>query len=311
MIGIDIGGTKASALLVDPTTWAIVGRERISSGGNGPALVKSLAGMVGLLRERSPAPVRAVGLGIAGLAGRSGTVSWSPNLPGVVGHPVGPDLERSIGLSVAVGNDATTATLAESRLGAGQGCDDFALVTLGTGIGGGFVLGGRLHMGANGFSGEPGHMVVSADGPVHLSGHRGPWEYYASGNALGRMGREAASAGTFPRGLQLAGSVEAITGRDVVAARADDDPGAQAVFTGWCTEVARGVANLVVLLDLSRIVLGGGLADVGEPLRSGVAAALGDLLPGADSRPAIDVVLAQLGSDAGALGAALLAGDTD
>ena len=311
LIGIDIGGTKASALLVDPTTWAIVGRERTTSEGDGPTLVDNLARMVDGLRERSPTPVRAVGLGIAGLAGRSGTLAWSPNLPGAVGHPVGPDLERAVGLPVAVGNDATTATLAEARLGAGRDCDDFAMVTLGTGIGGGFVLGGLLHRGANGFSGEPGHMVVSADGPVHLTGHRGPWEYYASGNALGRLGREAASAGTFPAGIQLAGSVEAITGHDVVAARAGDDPGAQAVFTGWCTEVARGVANLVVLLDLSRIVLGGGLADVGEPLRAGVAAALGGLLPGADSRPVVDVVLAQLGADAGALGAALLAVEPD
>jgi glucokinase len=253
--------------------------------------------------------VSAVGLGIAGLAGRSGTVAWSPNLPGAVGHPVGPDLERAVGLPVAVGNDATTATLAEARLGAGRDCNDFALVTLGTGIGGGFVLGGRLHTGANGFSGEPGHMVVSADGPVHLTGHRGPWEYYASGNALGRLGREAASTGTFPRGIQLAGSVGGITGQHVMDAVAEDDQPAQAVFTGWCTEVARGVANLVVLLDLSRIVLGGGLADVGEPLRAGVAAALGGLLPGADSRPVVDVVLAQLGADAGALGAALLASD--
>jgi glucokinase len=152
-------------------------------------------------------------------------------------------------------------------------------------------------------------MVVSADGPVHLTGHRGPWEYYASGNALGRLGREAASTGTFPRGIQLAGSAGGITGHHVMDAVVEGDQPAQAVFTDWCTEVARGVANLVVLLDLSRIVLGGGLADVGEPLRAGVAAALGGLLPGADSRPVVDVVLAQLGADAGALGAALLASD--
>ena len=307
LIGIDVGGSKASALLVDPTTWAIVGRERTTSDGDGPALVERLATMVGGLRKHSPEPVSAVGLGIAGLAGRSGTVAWSPNLPGAVGHPVGPDLERAVGLPVAVGNDATTATLAEARLGAGRDCDDFALVTLGTGIGGGFVLGGRLHTGANGFSGEPGHMVVSADGPVHLTGHRGPWEYYASGNALGRLGSEAATTGAFDRGVALAGSPNAVTGFHVVEAMAAGDPQATAVFDRWCTEVARGVANLVVLLDLSRVVLGGGLAEVGEPLRDGVATALADLLPGADARPPVEVVLAQLGPDAGAVGAALLA----
>jgi len=152
-------------------------------------------------------------------------------------------------------------------------------------------------------------MVVNAAGPVHLSGHRGPWEHYASGNALGRLGSEAATTGAFDRGVALAGSPNAVTGFHVVEAMADGDPQAAAVFDQWCTEVARGVANLVVLLDLSRVVLGGGLADVGEPLRDGVATALAGLVPGADSRPPVEVVLAQLGPDAGAIGAALLAVD--
>jgi len=114
-------------------------------------------------------------------------------------------------------------------------------------------------------------------------------------------------AGVFDRGVALAGSPDAITGFHVVEAMAAGDPQAAAVFDRWCTEVARGVANLIVLLDLSRVVLGGGLAEVGEPLRVGVASALADLLPGADARPPVEVVLAQLGPDAGAVGAALLA----
>ena len=307
IIGIDVGGTKASALLVDANSAAVVDRDRVSSAGRGPALVAALASLVAALQDRSPEPVEAVGLGIAGLTDRSGTLTWSPNLPGAVGHPVGPDLERTVGLPVTVGNDATVATLAEARFGAGQGCDDLALVTLGTGIGGGFVLGGHLQQGAHGFSGEPGHMVVDAGGPVHLSGLRGPWEHYASGTALGRLGSEAAMAGIFDRGVALAGSPDAITGFHVVEAMTAGDPQAAAVFHRWCTEVARGVANLIVLLDLSRVVLGGGLAEVGEPLRDGVATALVDLLPGAGARPPVEVVLAQLGADAGAVGAALLA----
>ena len=160
IVGIDVGGTKASALLVGAGSAAVVDRERASSAEDGPALVAALATLVAALRDRSPEPVVAVGLGIAGLTDRTGTVTWSPNLPGAVGHPVGPDLERIVGLPVTVGNDATAATLAEARFGAGRNCDDLALVTLGTGIGGGFVLGGRLQQGAHGFSGEPGHMVV-------------------------------------------------------------------------------------------------------------------------------------------------------
>ena len=295
-IGLDVGGTKAAAVLVDPITGTVLDRERASSAGSAENLVTTLTDLVETLRARSTGlhvEVGAVGLGIAGLVDRDGMVRWSPNLPAAVGHPVAADLAGGSGLPVAATNDATAATLAESRLGAGRGCDDVALVTLGTGIGAGFVVDGRLLRGAHGFAGEPGHMVVDPGGPEHLTGQRGPWEALASGNALGRMAAEAGFS----------------SGTAVVAAMAADDSRAADVFDRWCREVARGLANLVVMLDSRRIVLGGGLVEVGEPLRLGVASWLERLTPGADSRPAVEVVLAELGSDAGALGAGLLAGD--
>ena len=270
IVGIDVGGTNARALLVDPSTGSVHGRGRASSGGDGPALVRSIVGLVDDLRGGET--VDAVGLGIAGLADRTGTLRYSPNLPDLLGYPIGPELEEAVGVPVTVGNDATMATLAEARLGAGRGSDHFGLVTLGTGIGTGFVLGGRLLEGANGFAGESGHAVIDAHGPTHITGQQGPWEYFASGSALGRMGREAAS-----------------------------------VFDGFCREVARGVANLVLILDLGRMVIGGGLTGIGEPLRSGVDRHLADQLLGAEHRPAVEVRLAELGDDAGALGAALRA----
>lgn len=292
-IGIDVGGTKAAAVLVDPADGTVLDREREPSDGTPTDLVATLAGMVDALRDRCDADVAAVGLGIAGLVDRGGVVRWSPNLPAVVDHPVADDLATAVGLPVTTANDATAATVAEARMGAGRGCDDVAVVTLGTGIGAGFVVDGRLLRGAHGFAGEPGHMVVNADGPLHLTGHQGPWEALASGNALGRMGAEAGLGG----------------GRAVVAAMSAGDQTATDVFDRWCREVARGLANLVVVLDTRRIVLGGGLVEVGGPLCSGVADWLARLTPGADSRPTVEVVLAELGSDAGALGAGLLAGD--
>ncbi len=295
-IGLDVGGTKVAAVLVESTTGTVLDRERASSAGSATDLVATLTGLVGTLRSRSAGlqvEVGAVGLGIAGLVDRDGVVRWSPNLPASVDHPVAAELASGVGLPVVATNDATAATLAESRLGAGRGCDDVALVTLGTGIGAGFVVDGRLLRGAHGFAGEPGHMVVDPGGPEHLTGQRGPWEALASGNALGRMATEA--------GFE--------SGPRAVAAMADGDATATDVFDRWCREVARGLANLVVVLDSRRIVLGGGLVEVGEPLRLGVASWLARLTPGADSRPAVEVVLAELGSDAGALGAGLLAGD--
>ncbi len=295
-IGLDVGGTKAAAVLVDPMTGTVLDRERASSAGSAENLVTTLTDLVETLRARSTGlhvEVGAVGLGIAGLVDRDGMVRWSPNLPAAVDHPVAADLAGGTGLPVAAINDATAATLAESRLGAGRGCDDVALVTLGTGIGAGFVVDGRLLRGAHGFAGEPGHIVVDPGGPEHLTGQRGPWEALASGNALGRMAAEAGFG----------------SGTAVVAAMAAGDSRAADVFDRWCREVARGLANLVVVLDSRRIVLGGGLVEVGEPLRLGVTSWLARLMPGDGSRPAIEVLLAELGSDAGALGAGLLAGD--
>jgi glucokinase len=303
---LDVGGTNARALAVDGRR--VLGRADASSAGDGPTLVATLSGLIGDLRA-THGEADAVGLGIAGLITDDGTVRHSPNLPGLVEFAVGPALAAAVGVPVACGNDATTGAWAEARLGAGRGHDHFAFVALGTGIGAGLVVDGRLITGAHGFAGEAGHMVVNAHGPTHLTGQPGPWEYFASGNALGRMARQAAADGRFAASVAAAGSVEAVTGHHVTEALHDGDPDALAILDDFCREVARGVANLVELLDLSLVVLGGGLADIGEPLRAGTDRWLGRLLRAADHRPAVEIRLAELGPDAGALGAALLAAD--
>lgn len=307
-VGIDVGGTKALALLVDAerADGAVLDRSLASSAGTADELADTLAELATALIERSDAEVTAVGLGVAGLAHRSGTVRYSPNLPSLIEYPLADEVGDRLGLPVVLGNDATVATLAEWRLGAGRAVDDLVLVTIGTGIGVGLVSGGRLLQGVNGFAGEAGHAVIDRDGPEHLTGERGPWEYFASGSALGRLGREAAAGGRFPAGTARAGSADAVTGHDVTAALAAGDPDAITIFDGFCRDVALGVANLVLTLDPARVVLGGGLVEIGEPLREGVSRWLADLLVGADHRPAVDLRLAELGTDAGAIGAALL-----
>ena len=175
------------------------------------------------------------------------------------------------------------------------------------GIGSGFVCGGRLIHGHNGFAGESGHMVVDANGPTHHTGQQGPWEYYASGTALGQIGRSQAQIGLFPSALSLAGSVAAITGFTVAEALGRGDKEAERIFDGFCRQVAVGLANLVMIFDPERIVLGGGLTDIGEPLRAGTARWLNTLTLGGEYRPPVNIVMAELGDDAGALGAALWA----
>jgi len=309
LIGFDVGGTNARGLLIDSESGEIVDRERESSAGPGPVLLDTLLRMVARLSARNNSHIDAVGLGVAGLAHRSGVIHYSPNLPELIEYPLGTRLSEELDLPVVVMNDATAATWAEGRLGAGRGSDDFILATLGTGIGSGFVCGGHLIHGFNGFAGESGHMVVDANGPTHHTGQRGPWEYYASGSALGNIGRSQAAAGLFPGGLTLAGGAAAIDGFTVAEALRRGDPSAARIFDGFCKQVARGLANLVMIFDPEKILLGGGLTDIGEPLRAGVDHWLQELILGAEHRPRVDVIMAELGDDAGALGAALWASD--
>ena len=210
-------------------------------------------------------------------------------------------------MPVLVGNDATAGTFAEWKLGAGRDADNFAMVTLGTGIGTGFVVDGRLLRGASGFAGESGHMVVNVDGPAHRTGQRGPWEYFASGTALDRLGRKAAASGEFPWGVAKAGGADAVTSQHVAAGAAEEVEDALRILDGFCQEVGQGLANLVLVLDLELVVIGGGLCGIGEPLRAGVEHWLLELLLGSEYRPAVGVVLAELGAEAEALGAALIA----
>ena len=309
LIGLDVGGTKALGLLIEPETGAVVGRHRASSAGSPTELVATLAGLVELLRTDSEEPITAVGLGIAGLVNRDGTVRYSPNLPTLVEAPIAALVAEAIGQPVCGINDATAGTWAEARAGAGRGSDDLLYVALGTGIGVGLVVHGQLALGANGFAGEAGHMSIDIDGPPHITGQRGAWEHYASGNGLGRRGREAASAGDFPAALDRVDSIDELTGYHVVELLRAEDPGAMGVFDGFCRDVAHGIANLIVVLDPDRIVIGGGLADIGEPLRAGVEYWVGELLVGADHRPIPEITIATLGSDAAAIGAALHAGE--
>ena len=153
-------------------------------------------------------------------------------------------------------------------------------------------------------------MVVDADGVACLCGRRGCWERYASGGALGRWGREAAAAGRAPQLLARAGGdPDDVKGEDVTAAAVEGDPGALVVletFAGW---FALGLANLVHVLDVTRCVIGGGLVEAGDVLLDPVRAAFADRVVAPEHRPPVEIVAAELGGDAGAIGAALLAGE--
>jgi glucokinase len=315
VIGIDVGGTKMRGRAVDPAEpTRVLAEARVDTPLGGSAIVAGLdelvAGLRGDLAGRGLADAGAVGIGIAGLVDLSGMLRIAPNLPGVTDLDVATPLADASGLPVSVDNDANCATVAEHRVGAGIGADELVMVTLGTGIGGGVVVGGRLQRGAAGFAGEPGHMVVDPNGPQCPCGQRGCWERYASGSGLGRLARDAALAGRAGAVVALAGGdPEDVRGEHVTRAAADGDEEARAVLADFGWWVALGIANLQHLLDPEVVVIGGGLAEAGELLLAPVRTAYARLVIGYAQRPKPRVVGAQLGPEAGAIGAALLAAD--
>jgi glucokinase len=302
--GLDVGGTKCLGVVLG-ADGGVVREARVPTPRGSDALVAALAGLAEELR-----PWDTLGLGIAGRVTLGGEVPASPNLRGVRDAPVRALLEAALGVPVPTANDATCATLAEWRMGAARGAGDVVLVTLGTGIGGGFVVGGRLVLGRHGFAGEVGHMVVDPDGIPCVCGRRGCWERYASGAGIAVQARVAAEAGRLDVVVGLAGGdPEAVRGEHVHAAARDGDPEALAVLDGFAWWVALGLANLVNVTDPEVVVVGGGLGTAADLFLEPVRRHLREWLYSPDERYLPAVVAAGLGEQAGAIGAALLAAE--
>ncbi len=318
LIGVDVGGTKmlgfaASIASVtantDGTDIGVLGECRVPTPPAGDSLVDALVALVRTLEHDCQQEVTALAVGIAGLIDRQGVVCYSPHLADVVQLPLAARLRDVLHCPVVVENDLTTATLAEARLGAGRGCRDLIVVGLGTGIGTKFMIDGVLVRGANGFAGEAGHMTVDRNGERHVTGLAGAWEMYGSGNGLGALARRAALDGSAPSLVALAGKADDVTGETVATAIGTGDVAALKVLDAYAEQVAIGVANLIMVLDPQRVILGGGVSELGEPLRSRVQASAQRRVVGAEYRPGVPVVLAELGERAGALGAVLAAHD--
>lgn len=311
--GLDVGGTKVLGRVLDPgdPTVALVEHRVPTPRGEG-ALLDALTDVVATLAA-DPAVVAAgglvgVGVGLPGLVGRDGALRFGPNLPGVEEVAVAPELARRTGLAVVADNDANCAMWCEVVLGAASGASHALLVTLGTGIGGGIVVEGELLQGASGFAAEPGHMVVDPAGPWCPCGRRGCWERFASGSGLGRLGRDAAVAGRADQVVALAGGDPlAVRGDHVTRAALDGDPGARAIVGECAWWLAQGLANLVNLFDPEVVVIGGGLANLGDVLIDPTREAFAELVLGPGHRPAARIVGARFGPEAGAIGAGLLA----
>ncbi|HKZ28859.1 MAG TPA: ROK family protein [Acidimicrobiia bacterium] len=302
-IGIDLGGTKMVAGLVDESGTVLkkvtVGRPVDQAG--------MVEGPLELAAQLMQADIAAIGLGAAGLVSwPDGRLVWGPN---VVGRdvPFKDLLTTRFGLPTVVDNDANLAALAESRVGVARGYRHVLLVTLGTGIGGGNVIDGRIYRGRS-FAGEVGHMVIDVGGPRCTCGQRGCWETFASGRRLDQIARDVAAAD--PAGLTARLAVGGpAAGSHLTEAATQGDPQAAQAVAEMGVWLGIGLASLVALLDPEVIVVGGGAARAGDillqPARDSIQAAL----EGSEFRRPTPLLAAGLGQDAGIIGAGLAAAE--
>lgn len=305
--GIDLGGTKCLGVVVLEGEVVAEARVETPHAGDGEAVIAAIAEVIGALAARGPSEFSCVGVGAPGLVDRQGVLRFAPNLPGGTGLALGRQLENRLGRRVIVDNDATCAAWGEALAGAARGVRDAVVATLGTGIGGGIISGGRLCRGVNGFAGEIGHMVVDPAGPPCPCGQRGCWERFASGSGLARLAREAAAAGRIGAVVHLAGGdAGSVRGEHVTMAAERGDAGARGLMAEFARWLALGLVNLANIFDPQRFVLGGGLLDASPVFMDSTRETFAELLAGRGERPPIDIVPAALGERAGAIGAALL-----
>jgi len=297
VVAADCGGTNLAVMRVEratePTEPLVIAT---------PADAIAIPGAIADLAARLGGG-DAAGVSIAGLVA-DGDLVWMPHRGG--GAPIAGPLSVAIGGPVMVDNDANCAALAEAIAGAGAGHRVVLMVTVGTGIGGGLVIDGRVQHG-RAHLGEIGHTTLRGDGPACSCGRTGCWEAFASGTAMDRAARAIASMS--PDGaVAAAAGGEPPSGPHLAAAAAAGDPAARQAFDEIAMHFGRGLANMVAVFDPDVIVVGGGAGSIGEPLLGPARLEMAATVSGASHRSPTPVVPAAFGPLAGLVGAALLAG---
>lgn len=263
ILGVDIGGTK-SAVVVGRTNGEILHRIEEPTRPNDRSPEQILNRLAEMAKEAlktlnlESRDVKGVGVSCGGpLDSSTGVVYAPPNLPGWTAIPVRDILEKATGLPVVVENDANATALAEWKFGAGRGAQNVVFMTMGTGIGAGLILDGKLYRGTNDLAGELGHQTILMNGPLCNCGKRGCLEALASGPAIARLARESMIYGRHKRVLALAGGKpKDITARHVVQAAQEGDAFAIQLLDEVGTYMGVGIANIIQMLNPERIIIG-------------------------------------------------------
>ncbi|UCF79652.1 MAG: ROK family protein [Candidatus Eiseniibacteriota bacterium] len=309
-IGVDIGGTTSKTALVGRGPSVLERKQLPMDPGEEPAaVVRKLAAVLRRLQTAAGSDALPVGIGCAGLVDmESGVVRTSPNLPAWKNVPRATMLAQELGVVVVLDNDANVFSIAEGLYGAAKDSQDAVFLTLGTGVGGGLKLGGRMYTGSCGFAGEIGHLTIDVDGPVCSCGNRGCLEsFVGSARIVNRARMLIEEQGRQREWLtSRVGSLDELSARDVGQAASENDEIAVRVFEEVGNYIGVAVAGVVNLLNPDMVVIGGGVSNAGEPLLRAVRATVTRRAMGPSSQ-CVKIEPAQLGEDAGVIGAAMRA----
>ena len=315
-IGIDLGGTNIAAGLVGEG-YRLLAKKSVPTGAQRPpeAIVSDMAALCRSLAEENGLTLAACGpVGVAAPGAvdpEEGTVSYSANLP-FYDYPLAEALSALLdGQEVRLANDANAAALAESVAGAAKGTQSSVMITLGTGVGGGVILGGKILVGVNGAAAELGHIVIREGGVLCSCGRRGCFEAYASATALVRRTREslvrAVALGIPTRMLDAVGGDPArASARTAFTCMREGDAEAAAVVDAYIRDLAVGVTDIVNIFQPEVLSIGGGLSGEGESLLAPLAAIVEREQYTRRSTKKTRICIAELGNDAGIIGAAAL-----
>lgn len=304
ILAADFGGTHLRAAIVDEA-GTIAARNEIDTPERREDVLEPVLELLERTARAADGRPDACCIASAGLIdAKRGRVIISPNIPGFRGLEIGEPAGERLGMPVYLENDASAAALGEHRFGAGRDFEQLVHLTLGTGIGGGLVLDGRLYRGARGFAGEVGHMIVDAQGPECACGSRGCLEALASGTAFARRAKRLVESGRSPALAKLVGGEEP-SGEHLQAAAQQGDALSEAEIRNAGHYLGLGIGSLINILNPEAVTFSGGLLAMGEMYFEPMRKALAAMAYGPTSGVAIR--FSELGDDAGLLGAAAVA----
>ncbi|MDE6690624.1 MAG: ROK family protein [Clostridia bacterium] len=303
-LGIDIGGTFVKGVLVDEKGKILCdGSVPTGSENGGENMCANIAALCADLQTRAGVMAEAAGVGCPGMIADSGTVLFAGNL-GLENFPLKEKLSALLKMPVTVTNDANAAALGEAVFGAGKEYSDSVFITLGTGVGGGIIIGGKIFTGGKNVGAEIGHMVIKHGGEKCTCGRKGCFEAYSSATALIRDTRSAMEEDK-SSAMWKCGGLDKVTGRTAFD-YADTDPAARKVVDGYIYNLACGIINLANIFRPQAVILGGGVAGQGEKLIAPLQERLNAKIFGGQGYAPVKIVKASLGNSAGALGSAKL-----